>query len=117
MEPRFPNAKRPAIPEARRAEVMARDANQCVYCGAQTRLTLDHVHPFAAGGSSEASNLVVACETDNRLAGDRVFGEFAAKRDWVRRCRKQLGPKRLALIAAALAAGDETGARGLMADG
>lgn len=113
-DPRFPNAKRPPIPAAIRAAIFARDFDTCVYCGSTVNLTLDHVWPFSQGGSDEASNLAVACMTDNRLAGDRVFGEFAAKRDWVRAARAALGPNALARIEAALAAGDEPAARRAM---
>lgn len=109
-DPRFPNAPRPEIPKAVRDAVFAGAGAVCRYCEATASEEIDHVHPWSAGGSSEITNLVASCAVCNRLAGDRVFGEFAAKRDWIRRCRKALGPKRIGLIERALIAGDTAGA-------
>ncbi len=51
-------------PERRRA-IYARDNWQCVYCGADDSLTLDHVVPRAEGGGNESENLVTACLSCN----------------------------------------------------
>lgn len=99
VEPRFPNTKRPAFPKEVHDAVFARDGAACVYCGSTTALELDHVYPWAQGGSSEPSNLVVACRVDNLLASDRVFPEFVVKRDWVQRARQAVGPRGLAYLA------------------
>lgn len=110
-EPRFPNERRPAIPEEVRHAVFARDGAACRYCGGiTTALQIDHCYPFAQGGSSDVTNLIVACRVCNAIASDRVFPEFAAKRDWLKRARAKLGPETLDRIEAALIAGDTTAA-------
>jgi 5-methylcytosine-specific restriction endonuclease McrA len=110
-EPRFPNTKRLAIPEEVRHAIFARDGAACRYCGGVTSpLQIDHQHPWAQGGSSDPTNLVVCCRVCNLLASDRVFPEFAAKRDWLKRARAKLGPETLDRIEAALIAGDTAGA-------
>ena len=105
-EPRLPNAKRPPIPKALRAAILARDGAACVYCGATgPQLDLDHVSPWVQGGESEPMNLVVACHVCNLLASDRVFlTGFKAKRDWIRNARSLFTPDELAIIVAQLEA-------------
>jgi 5-methylcytosine-specific restriction endonuclease McrA len=56
------------IRDAKRQAIYARDGHRCVYCGAGdhgSRLTLDHLHPRALGGTNDASNLVTACLSCN----------------------------------------------------
>lgn len=43
----------------------------CTYCGATEDLTGDHVIPLAAGGTSDPSNVVVACRPCNSTRGAR----------------------------------------------
>jgi hypothetical protein len=40
--------------------------NQCVYCGSNHDLTLDHVIPKARGGHNITSNVVPACRKCNQ---------------------------------------------------
>lgn len=56
------------IPTRFRFEVLERDEFTCQYCGAKAPdvvLHVDHVIPQSAGGSSEADNLVTACQDCN----------------------------------------------------
>jgi 5-methylcytosine-specific restriction endonuclease McrA len=117
-EPRLPNTKRPHIPAALSAQLFARDENTCQYCGAMNvPMNLDHVFAFAQGGDTTLANLVVSCRTCNLLASDRFYvGGFDHKRSWIRRARNILGAHKLALIDAALIAGDIPAAR-RMAEG
>jgi 5-methylcytosine-specific restriction endonuclease McrA len=72
-------------------QIRARDHDTCVYCGKSGgALVFDHVFPFAQGGSTTVFNLVLACVGCNAIAGDRVFPELQAKRDWIRWARSQL---------------------------
>lgn len=72
----------------KRLAIYQRDNHQCVYCGSDKRLTLDHVKPRSKGGSNARHNLVTACISCNsaRAAGSfRCFVIMSASRlgvDW-----------------------------------
>ena len=75
------------IPAGVRDEVFVRDKGRCTYvapggkrCGATHGLTLDHVVPFARGGSNAADNLRLLCAQHNRLAAERIYGADIMKR-------------------------------------
>ena len=55
-----------------RRAVFARDGWQCMYCGARTSLTVDHVIPRSKGGGSDWENIVASCAPCNRRKGDRL---------------------------------------------
>ena len=63
------------IPAAVRREVWRRDGGCCSYvdphsgrrCGSRFLLQLDHIVPFALGGSAEPANLRVHCAAHNRF--------------------------------------------------
>jgi 5-methylcytosine-specific restriction endonuclease McrA len=55
-----------------RRAVFARDGWQCMYCGAKTSLTVDHVIPRSKGGGSDWENIVASCAPCNRRKGDRL---------------------------------------------
>lgn len=46
---------------ANRNRIYKRDNYQCVYCGSNKSLTLDHVLPKSRGGKNEWTNLVTSC--------------------------------------------------------
>lgn len=46
---------------ATRNRIYKRDNHQCVYCGSNKNLTLDHVIPKSRGGTNEWTNLVTSC--------------------------------------------------------
>jgi len=69
------------IPVAIQNEVKQRDNGQCTYCSPdghrcteRYRLELDHIVPFALGGSNEADNLRLTCRAHNMLHAERAFG-------------------------------------------
>lgn len=55
-----------------RLNIFRRDGNQCMYCGAKTNLTIDHVIPKSQGGKDTWENLVTACQDCNSRKGDRT---------------------------------------------
>lgn len=64
-----------------RLAIYLRDGMACAWCGATVehgaQLTLDHVRPYARGGSNAPTNLVTACMACNRNRSDRDASEFA----------------------------------------
>ena len=70
------------IPVALRDQVLERAAHQCEYrapdgrrCRERTSLEIDHVVPFARGGSSRPENLRVLCRRHNLFAAKQTYGE------------------------------------------
>ena len=56
-----------------RSMIYKRDKDTCQYCGAQSRLTIDHVVPRSRGGQDTWENLVVACSSCNTKKGDKLL--------------------------------------------
>jgi hypothetical protein len=54
---------------AQRTRVMERDAYRCRYCGGHEQLSIDHIVPRSAGGSSDDDNLQVLCVPCNARKG------------------------------------------------
>lgn len=48
-----------------KTEVLQRDGNACIYCGATENLVMDHIVPVARGGVGEPWNLASACRPCN----------------------------------------------------
>jgi 5-methylcytosine-specific restriction endonuclease McrA len=55
-----------------RRAVFARDRHRCQYCGADKRLTVDHVLPRSKGGPHTWENVVTSCASCNLRKGDRT---------------------------------------------
>jgi len=79
------------IPASTRDEVFTRDEGQCTYvgpdstrCQARHGLQIDHVRPWAAGGTHDTSNLRLLCAAHNRLAAEHTLGEQVMRRYWPR---------------------------------
>jgi len=51
---------------------------RCAYCGAEDRLTIDHVEPISKGGAHTAKNVVPACKPCNDSKSDRSVDEWFA---------------------------------------
>jgi len=69
------------IPKAIAHKVKERDQYQCTFisptgrrCSEKCGLELDHIEPFALGGTNEASNLRLLCPAHNQLHAEAIFG-------------------------------------------
>jgi 5-methylcytosine-specific restriction endonuclease McrA len=60
-----------------RERILKRDNNECAYCGGEAN-SVDHVIPYAHGGTDNADNLVAACLRCNRAKSDRMDGFWKA---------------------------------------
>ncbi len=61
------------------AQLFARDAFMCLYCGVELPprlLTRDHVIPVSRGGRDEWENVVTACRACNHRKDDRLLEEI-----------------------------------------
>jgi 5-methylcytosine-specific restriction endonuclease McrA len=74
------------IPTATRDAVFARDKGCCAYvgstgqrCGATHYLQIDHIVPYARGGSSTIDNLRLLCAKHNQAEAERELGAPAMK--------------------------------------
>jgi 5-methylcytosine-specific restriction endonuclease McrA len=70
------------IPAAVRDKVFERDNGRCTYvgvsgkrCGTTHGLQIDHIKPFARGGSNTPENLRLLCARHNQLEAERVYGK------------------------------------------
>ena len=75
------------IPASIRDAVFARDKGRCTYagpdgvrCRATHRLQIDHIVPYARGGTNAAANLRLLCERHNKQEAERVYGADKMKR-------------------------------------
>lgn len=57
------------LPRGARRRILARDLYACLFCGAQSDLTIDHRVPLAKGGTNEDSNLQALCRSCNCRKG------------------------------------------------
>jgi len=51
-------------------------AGECIYCGARTDLTLDHILPLSKGGPDSPDNAIWVCQHCNSAKGDRRLYEW-----------------------------------------
>ena len=67
------------IPGSLSAEIMERDGNQCLRCGAISDLTTDHISPRSAGGTHAKANLRTLCRSCNSarpVQGQALFDDL-----------------------------------------
>ena len=62
----FSEAQSRYVSETVKKIVFARDGGICQCCGSSLNLEYDHITPFSCGGSSEASNIQLLCQSCNR---------------------------------------------------
>jgi hypothetical protein len=75
------------IPAAMRDAVFARDNGRCAFigstgkpCDATHNLEIDHIVPYARGGTNAPDNLRLLCERHNKLEAEKAFGRNMMKR-------------------------------------
>lgn len=64
--------RRDPIPEDVKLVVWARDGGACIRCGSKESLHFDHVIPVSKGGSNEAVNVQILCQTCNLKKSDKI---------------------------------------------
>ena len=89
-EPRQPKPSSPKarhIPRATRDQVMLRDHERCQFvgtdghrCDSRHNLQIDHIQPWATGGTHDPTNLRVLCAAHNRHRAERRFGSPPQRR-------------------------------------
>ncbi len=79
------NSRRP--PDSARQRALERAGYQCEYrgpegvrCTQRTGLEIDHIEPYAKGGSTSERNLRVLCKSHNLLVAAREYGEAFMRR-------------------------------------
>lgn len=50
--------------------------DQCIYCGREDELTIEHMIPLSRGGSDHPDNAVMICSGCNSAKGDKRLYEF-----------------------------------------
>ena len=50
--------------------------DECIYCGAKTNLTTDHIFPRVYGGEDISDNVVRVCKSCNSSKGSKGFYEW-----------------------------------------
>lgn len=58
-----------------RSQIYKRDNSECVYCGSDKCLTIDHVMPKSRGGNFSWGNLVTCCFKCNIKKGNKTPSE------------------------------------------
>jgi hypothetical protein len=76
------------IPDEVRDAVFVRDHGQCTFtatdgthCESTCGVQVDHIRPFAAGGTHAPSNLRLLCAAHNRRAAEKTFGSTQYRRE------------------------------------
>ena len=64
--------KRKPMSDSTRRKVFERDGNQCVNCGSNDRLAVDHIHPWSKGGADVMENYQTLCVACNTRKGDSI---------------------------------------------
>jgi hypothetical protein len=76
------------LSESKRQTILDRDAGMCFYCEYEAD-QVDHIIPYAHGGTDDDNNLVACCSICNQIASDKVFDTLEQKREFI---REQYGP-------------------------
>ena len=79
--------KRKQIGAKKRFNVLRRDSFKCQYCGVNADngvLHIDHVVPFASGGSDDIDNLITSCDKCNFGKSDTHVLPHEQRRDVVK---------------------------------
>ncbi len=77
-----------------REYIKERQTNECIYCGAETDLTLEHLLPRKFNGPQTERNVVWVCKTCNSCKGGRRLYEF-----WIDKYGLKAGKNKVPRIA------------------
>lgn len=76
------NSRTRYIPKASKLAVIEKDKGQCSFVSSDGRrctekhgLEIDHIKPYAIGGSRDVSNLRLLCKAHNLLMAEKAFGK------------------------------------------
>ena len=78
-----------------RSNVFNRDKNKCGYCGKQfpvKDLTIDHIIPRDAGGTTNWDNVITCCFPCNQMKANRLLNETGMKLKFLPRKPKWVSP-------------------------
>ena len=64
--------RRASILASLRERIYKRDGYRCLFCGTDSDLTLDHIHPKSLGGPHTEDNLQTLCRSCNSSKGART---------------------------------------------
>lgn len=67
----FPQSRN--ISETTKKIVFTRNGGVCQCCGSSQNLEYDHITPYSCGGSSDASNIQLLCQTCNRSKSNSCY--------------------------------------------
>lgn len=62
-----------------RKRIYKRDNNQCVYCGSEKNLTIDHIIPRSRDGKNTWTNLITCCSSCNLKKANKTPEEANMK--------------------------------------
>jgi hypothetical protein len=86
-KPAKPRPRTRHIPMAVRDQVMLRDMQRCTFrsrsgrkCDSTHKLQIDHIRPFALGGTHDPTNLRVLCAAHNRHVARKVVDELSLRK-------------------------------------
>ncbi len=57
-------------------DIKARHQGKCAYCGQETELSPDHIHPITRGGENTPENINPACRPCNGSKQDKTLDEW-----------------------------------------
>jgi len=94
------------IPKATKQKVWKRDKGRCSFVGSNGKqrdsdynLQFDHYPiPYARGGPSSVNNLRLLCAKHNRFTAEKVYGEQAIKKHYIKEARAEYQPPKRLLI-------------------
>lgn len=69
----FKLKNRAAIPRAIRQKVLNKYQFTCCFCGAKSRLEIDHIQPVSKGGEDKMSNYQVLCKSCNSKKSNKII--------------------------------------------
>lgn len=67
------------VPKALRKKIYERDKFECVYCGSEDDLSIDHKTPELRGGTHDPENLQTACRACNGAKRDMTHDEYVSR--------------------------------------